>query len=103
MKDPVPTEQPPPPALCYSFESLKLKVPKQGFVDPWVGRRPLLSNAFAPFPTLPYSSFRTSSPFLPPTPDYSQYVCLYAQSLITCIFLKANPGLCKKQMYWKIK
>lgn len=94
-------EQPPPPALCYSFESLKLKVPERGFVDSWVSRRPLLSNAFCIISySVPYSPFWTSGPFLP-----SQLftICWFICSILdymSSIFLKANPGLCKKQIYW---
>lgn len=69
MKAPVPTDQPSPPALCYSFESLKLKVPERWCVDPWVGHRPLLSDALCTIScSVPYSPFQTSSPFPSLTP-----------------------------------
>lgn len=89
-------EPPSPPVIGYSSESLKLKVPEQGFVGPRVGHGPRLASVFC---TISYSTIQPISnlqSFSSPPPHYSQYVCLFAQSWNTCIFRITNPCLCKK-------
>lgn len=90
-------EPPSPPVIGYSSESLKLKVPEQGF-----GGSPGRSRASAGQCLLHHFLLCTIQPisnlqsFSSPPPHYSQYVCLFAQSWNTCIFRITNPCLCKK-------